>query len=158
MHSEPDRARRHTAADVLRRMDRQTAEHLSAAATEAPDQAQARLERLDREWDIDRSVEAEAATMGLVGLALGTLVSPRLLGVPGLVAGALCLFATTGRYPLLPLFRRLGLRTAGEIERERYALKALRGDFAGLGIASGCASGANPDSPPAGAAPSVHRH
>jgi hypothetical protein len=29
----------------------------------------------------------------------------------------------------VPVFRRLGVRTAGEIDRERYALKALRGDF-----------------------------
>jgi hypothetical protein len=30
--------------------------------------------------------------------------------------------------PLIPL-RRLGIRTADEINKERYALKALRGDF-----------------------------
>jgi len=29
----------------------------------------------------------------------------------------------------LPVLRALGFRTPGEIERERYALKALRGDF-----------------------------
>ena len=31
--------------------------------------------------------------------------------------------------PLHPVFRRLGIRTQREIELERYALKALRGDF-----------------------------
>lgn len=35
----------------------------------------------------------------------------------------------SGAYPLLPLFRRMGLRTQGEIAAERYALKVLRGDF-----------------------------
>jgi hypothetical protein len=39
------------------------------------------------------------------------------------------LHATTGGHPLMPLFRRLGLRSAKEIARERYGLKALRGDF-----------------------------
>ena len=29
----------------------------------------------------------------------------------------------------MPIFRRRGVRTAGEIEAERYALKAIRGDF-----------------------------
>jgi hypothetical protein len=29
----------------------------------------------------------------------------------------------------LPLFRRLGIRTVEEIDHERYALKAIRGDF-----------------------------
>jgi hypothetical protein len=144
MHSEPDRVRRHTAADVLRRVDHATAESLVSATSDAPDQAQARLERLDREWDIDRSVEVEAATLGLIGIALGSLVHPRLLVLPGIVAGALGLFASTGRYPMLPLFRRLGVRTSTEIERERYALKALRGDFAGLQDARAAASNTGP--------------
>ena len=39
------------------------------------------------------------------------------------------LHAATGWYPLLPVFRRLGFRSAREIAGERYALKALRGDF-----------------------------
>jgi hypothetical protein len=32
----------------------------------------------------------------------------------------------------VPVLRRLGVRTSGEIARERYALKALRGDFSNL--------------------------
>ena len=34
-----------------------------------------------------------------------------------------------GWCPPLPVFRRLGVRTETEIQTERYALKALRGDF-----------------------------
>ncbi len=34
-----------------------------------------------------------------------------------------------GWCPPLPVFRRLGVRTADEINTERYALKVLRGDF-----------------------------
>ena len=34
-----------------------------------------------------------------------------------------------GWYPLLPLFRRMGIRTRQEIDREKFALKTLRGDF-----------------------------
>jgi hypothetical protein len=41
------------------------------------------------------------------------------------------LHAFQGWYPLLPLFRRMGLRSQDEIAREMYAVKALRGDFAG---------------------------
>ena len=39
------------------------------------------------------------------------------------------LHAVQGWYPLLPLFRRMGIRTETEIATERYALKAIRGDF-----------------------------
>jgi DNA-binding transcriptional ArsR family regulator len=37
--------------------------------------------------------------------------------------------ATQGWCPPLPLFRKRGVRTRKEIEREKYALKALRRDF-----------------------------
>jgi hypothetical protein len=42
----------------------------------------------------------------------------------------LFLHAAAGPYPLLPLFGRLGVRTRDEIDKEKYALKAMRGDFA----------------------------
>jgi hypothetical protein len=37
--------------------------------------------------------------------------------------------ALQGWCPPVPLLRRLGFRTSFEIEEERQALKALRGDF-----------------------------
>jgi hypothetical protein len=40
--------------------------------------------------------------------------------------------ALTGWCPPVPLFRRLGARTRQEIDRELYALKVVRGDFAPL--------------------------
>ena len=124
-----DRARKHTAESVLRRIDDDTAQHLHEHA-DNPALVSERLATLDREWDLDRVIEAEASVMGLVGLALGLFARREFLAVPIVVGSAVFLYATTGRYPLLPIFRRLGVRTAGEIARERYALKALRGDFA----------------------------
>jgi hypothetical protein len=37
--------------------------------------------------------------------------------------------AVQGWCPPVPLFRRLGVRTRKEIDAEKYALKAVRGDF-----------------------------
>lgn len=128
MERSPDRARHHTARSVLRRIDDETFDHLMEVE-QKPDSARQRLEALDREWDIDRTIEAEAATMGLIGLTLGALVRPAFLAMPATVGAAVFLFGTRGIYPLLPIFRRLGIRTAREIERERYAVKTLRGDF-----------------------------
>jgi hypothetical protein len=126
-----DRVRRHTAEDVLRRIDEQTTVQLEHYAGAAPEDVNRRLDELDREWDTDRAIELEASLMGLFGLALGAL-RPALLTLPMFVGSAVLLHALTGRYPLLPLFRHMGLRTAREINRERYALKALRGDFADM--------------------------
>ena len=67
--------------------------------------------------------------MSLIGLALGAFVDRRFFIIPGLVAGFLLQHALHGWCPPIPLMRRLGIRTESEIDQERYALKALRGDF-----------------------------
>jgi hypothetical protein len=129
MSVETDRDRRYTAASVLQRIDDETEARLRTYASDGPQAIAARLAELDQEWDIDRAVELEASLMGLMGLGLGALFRRGLLAAPAVVGAAVFVHATMGWYPLLPVFRRLGLRTSGEIERERYALKALRGDF-----------------------------
>jgi hypothetical protein len=50
----------------------------------------------------------------------------------GAVLGFLLQHATQGWCPPVSVLRRRGVRTRREIEAERYALKALRGDFSGL--------------------------
>lgn len=57
--------------------------------------------------------------------------------LPAVVVGFLLQHAVQGWCPPMPVFRRLGVRTASEIEEERYALKALRGDFRGVSDGDG---------------------
>jgi hypothetical protein len=136
-----DRVRHHTAAAVVRCIDDETREQLEQYEAADAKSIATRLEALDRQWDTDRAIGLEASTMGLVGVALATLVRREFLAVPAMVGAGLVLHALTGRYPLMPVFRRLGLRTSREIARERYALKALRGDFAALTAQSSASSG-----------------
>ena len=51
---------------------------------------------------------------------------------PVIVTAFLFQHAIQGWCPPLPILRRLGFRTAREIDTERTALKALRGDFANV--------------------------
>lgn len=118
-----------TADAVNERICRQTEEAIAHYRNAGPAAIDRRLVELDREWDIERSIETEAAFMVLLGMALGTGVSRKLLLLPAVASGMLLLHNLEGWYPLLPLFRRLGIRTQREINAERYALKALRGDF-----------------------------
>ncbi|MGZ9034440.1 MAG: hypothetical protein ACXW25_08545 [Rhodospirillales bacterium] len=83
-------------------------------------------------WDIERALEANAAGVSLLGLMLAITVDRKWLALPAAVAGFLMQHALQGWCPPIELFRRLGVRTAREIARERYALKALRGDFASV--------------------------
>ena len=128
-----DRVRANTWPPVNDRLDLEAQQRLRVAEGLAETgELTRRVTQLDYEWDFDRTVETEASLMGLVGLLLGVTVDRRFLVMPAVVSTMLVLHATHGWYPLLPLFRRAGVRTRDEIDRERYALKAIRGDFAAL--------------------------
>jgi hypothetical protein len=73
----------------------------------------------------------------LLGSALGAFVDRRFFALPAVVAAFLLQHAVQGWCPPLPVFRRAGVRTAAEIDHERYALKAIRGDFARTDDAGG---------------------
>mgnify|MGYP005753236797 CR=1 FL=1 len=96
---------------------------------EHPLEIGSRLRELDAEWDIERTLEANAATLGLAGVAMGAFVDKRWLLFPAAISGFLLQHALQGWCPPIVLFRKQGVRTSTEIDRERYALKALRGDF-----------------------------
>jgi hypothetical protein len=98
-----------------------------------PERIDRRLREIDQEWDIERTLEANAAGLALTGTLLGLLVDKRFLAVPLVVSTFLLQHAVQGWCPPVPFFRRRGVRTMREIDEERYALKALRGDFGPMG-------------------------
>ena len=124
-----ERVPQHTNDAVNQRIRLQTEKNVARFATADAQDIEARLAELDREWDVERTLEANAATAVLVGLTLGATVSRKWFIFPGVVASFLLQHAVQGWCPPLPIFRRMGIRTASEIDYERYALKALRGDF-----------------------------
>lgn len=125
-----DRVTRHTspaAQDRIREKMRARIQNLVGAPPQVLTQ---RIEALEREWDIERVLETNAAAASLTGMALGALVDRRWFVLPAVVAGFLLQHAVQGWCPPLPLFRRLGIRTAGEINEEIIEIRRLRGDFA----------------------------
>jgi len=87
-----------------------------------------RLRELDEEWDMERVLETNLGVLALVGVVFGA-VRGRWYLLSALAAGFLVQHAVEGWSPPLMVFRRLGIRTTAEINHERFALKALRGDF-----------------------------
>jgi hypothetical protein len=126
-----DRVQRHTDEDLNERITRQTEANVASFAAN-PRLIDRRLQELDREWDIERALEANAAIVLLIGLALGRLMNRRWYFLPTAVATFLLQHAVQGWCPPVGLFRRLGVRTEREIDEERYALKLMRGDFGGV--------------------------
>lgn len=88
-----------------------------------------RIRELDQEWSIERTLEVNASTLALSGVLLGAFVNKKWFVLPGVVATFLLQHGIQGWCPPLPVMRALGIRSRREIDEERYALKALRGDF-----------------------------
>ena len=118
-----DRVRRSTSAMVNDEIDRQTDINIRRYADSSKTIIRRRIGELDKEWDIERVLEVNASTLALTGLVLGMKVNYRWLYLTGGVLTFLLQHGLQGWCPPLPVLRRLGVRTRGEIDREKYALK-----------------------------------
>ena len=123
------RVRKHSSPEANARIREDALQRLKEYEHAGASRISARIAELEREWDIERVLEANAATVALIGLALGAGVNRRWFALPAVVAGFLLQHALQGWCPPLPVFRRLGIRTAVEIHEEIVALKTMRGDF-----------------------------
>ena len=138
-----DRVPLNTASGVNARIRSHTRQSVIRTLQGGPRKIQRRLAELDREWDIERVLEANAATAVLVGFTLAFGVDRRFLALPVAVAAFLLQHALQGWCPPLPLLRRLGVRTATEIEEERcLLLRAVSEGAAGVPAGGGGAPGA----------------
>jgi hypothetical protein len=124
-----DRVPLHTSDASNTRILERTLENLRSFVGASPDAINARIAVLRREWDIERTLEAHAATLAMTGLALGIFKGRRFLAIPAIVAGFLFQHAVQGWCPPLSALRRLGVRTSAEIHAEILALRILRDDF-----------------------------
>lgn len=124
-----DHVRENTSDQVNARLDRAMDQRVRRYAGRPGTEIRDRITELDREWDIERWLEANASALAFTGLVLGLARDRRWLWLPGFVLPFLFLHAVQGWCPPVPLLRRLGVRTRKEIDREVYALKAARGDF-----------------------------
>jgi hypothetical protein len=125
-----DRVRANTVPEVNRRIDEQIERNIRHYAGQTKEEIYRRIQDLDREWDIERVLETMASSFSLTGIVLGSTVDRRWYLLPTVVLSFLLLHAIQGWCPPLAILRTLGIRTREEIARERYALKALAGDFA----------------------------
>ena len=118
-----DRVRSSTASHVNEEIDLQTDINIQRYNGKSKAEILERIQMLDKEWDIERVLEVNASTLALSGLILGVTKNRKWLFLPGIVLPFLLQHGLQGWCPPLPLLRRLGIRTRGEIDREKYALK-----------------------------------
>ncbi|MGJ0483266.1 MAG: hypothetical protein ACR65R_01875 [Methylomicrobium sp.] len=124
-----DRVRANTSEEINRQIDREINVRVKEYAKRSPEDITRRIDELDREWDIERVLETNASALAFTGLFLGVTKNIKWLMLPAVVLPFLFQHAVQGWCPPMPILRRLGVRTRNEIDREKYALKVLRGDF-----------------------------
>jgi hypothetical protein len=113
---------------------RRIEERLAWIAFEGPAAIERRLAELDREWSAGRAAKVVVGGGTLGGLAAALLVSLWWLALPVLLGLILLQYLVGRECWLTQGLKWLGLRNGIEIEHERLALKALRGDFRHLPI------------------------
>ncbi|MBL8792971.1 MAG: hypothetical protein JNM56_03635 [Planctomycetia bacterium] len=87
--STTERVPQQTAESINERIRRCTERRIARCAEGGPAAIEHRLRELDREWDIERTLEANAATAVLTGVALGATVDRKFFFLPAVVAGFL---------------------------------------------------------------------
>jgi hypothetical protein len=93
-----------TAAELNQQIRRQTDDNIRSCAARGAGAISRRLVELDHEWDIERTLEANAATVALIGLSLGAFVDRKFFALPAVVAGFLLQHAVQGWCPPIPIF------------------------------------------------------
>lgn len=130
MNMQPTNATQPTAAAGASDANQlQTAQTVAQLVYDGPEAIERRLSELDHEWTAGQLIKIFTSLGIFVGLGLAVFVHVAWLALP-IVLGLLLLDYALNRHSLLAsLLRWAGFRTRTEVEHERIALKALRGDF-----------------------------
>lgn len=124
------RVNEHSRPEHNARIARETRARIEVLRARGPVAIHERLEQLDREWDIERVLEAQASSLVVLGTLLGKTVHRGFFALPAIVGAFLLQHALHGWCPPVPLFRALGVRTPREIEDERHELLRIQREFA----------------------------
>lgn len=124
-----NRVNENTALEVNRRIEEAARIRVLGTAAAGKDALSRRIAALDEEWTIDRALMTGAGVNVLFGVLMGALVNRRWFYWPAIVAGFMLQHTLQGWCPPLVAFRRSGVRTRHEIEREKTALRMVRGDL-----------------------------
>jgi len=138
MNPNATRVQQHTIPEINERIQRGIEKNVRLYSCASPELLERRLQELDREWDVERTFERNAAMAAAVGTILGLTWKRGFFVMPLVASSFLVLHAVHGWAPPINVLRAMGVRTRGEIESERHALKAVRGDYVGLPAAANC--------------------
>jgi hypothetical protein len=123
-----DKVRENTSSSVNADIDNEIEANIKFYGAQTADIIRHRIAELDKEWDIERTLEMNASAIAFAVVLLTAFVSKKWLLLPGIVSFFLGQHALQGWCPPLPLFRKMKIRTRKEIDKEKYALLSLLND------------------------------
>lgn len=123
------RVRDNTSPKANMQIDDKTFQNIKKYADKSEEEITRRIKKLDREWDIERVLELNMSVLGLTGIVMSGLKGRRWLALPVTALGFMMQHSLQGWCPPVTLLRALKVRTRDEINHEKHALKALRGDY-----------------------------
>ena len=121
-----------TSPNVNAKIRNQTIETLDSYKHSSEKVLTDKIIKLNSEWDTERFLEANAASIVMVSTILGLKLSKYWFILTGTVGLFLLQHALQGWCPPVPLIRKMGMRTSEEIKNEKIALKILRNDFTNI--------------------------
>lgn len=129
MEKQTDRVQRNTPDSINEEIEEDLREQINHYSGLERSEITRRINELEKEWNMDRVLITNASTLAGIGVILAAAVHKKWLILPGVVLTFLLQHGVQGWCPPLPLFRKMGVRSFKEIDREKFALKYLRGDF-----------------------------
>lgn len=116
----------HTKEEINKKIQEKTRENINYYKTKNRKQIVARINQLDKEWDIERALETNASIIIFISAVLG-IITENIWWIVfiGVISAFLLEHALQGWCPPVPIFRRMGIRSSLEIDEEKYTLKKI---------------------------------
>jgi hypothetical protein len=118
-----DRVRCNTPDAINRDITRKTENNIRRYSALGQGAIEERIQKLNKEWDIERALQLTSGINVLLGLALGLNVNKKWLLLSAVSSAFLVQHTLQGWCPPLPVLRYFGIRTKEEIEQEKEALE-----------------------------------
>ena len=113
---------------INQKIEREIEARINTFKRQEPEAVKKRISELEREWDTERVLKVNMASLALVSSILAVSVDKKWAFLSGAVNIFILQQALQGWCPPLSLIRRKGVRTINEIALEKQALQNLLKD------------------------------
>jgi hypothetical protein len=111
---------------INKEIERKTTHNINNYYGKTEEEIDKRIKELNCEWDTERVLELNFASIVLISSLLGLLGNKKWMALSGLTSVFMIQHSLQGWCPPLPIIRRMGIRTAEEITKEKDALRKLK--------------------------------